>query len=418
MSREMEMMIFRVVLSMVLPAASPVLAVEVEMHGFVQGNYTARITGEDPPGSEGGDFVLGEERARLELISKGRQAGMALKMDFFHDSVADEGDLEFREGFVDYIADRYDSRLGRQIVTWGVGDLLFINDVFPKDWSAFFSGRPVEYLKVGVDGLKLNGYGDLINAEVVIIPFFEPDRLPQSERFFLFDPFGSMTTRTKTEPRADLENTELALRLYRYLGNWDAALYTYKGFWRTPAMRLTSPSEAELFFPKLAVYGASAQGGILGGVVSLEAGYYDSLDDRAGTDPAVPNSMAKSLVGYQRQLRADFTAAVQYYAEWMTDDSAYIESVPTGFPEQDELRHLITVRLTQMFFYQTLRLSAFGFYSPSDRDYYLIPEVRYSFSDALWGAVGANVFGGSKETTFFGQLDKNDNVFVTARYEF
>jgi hypothetical protein len=44
--------------------------------------------------------------------------------------------------------------------------------------------------------------------------------------------------------------------------------------------------------------------------------------------------------------------------------------------------------------------------------------VRYSFTDALWGAVGANIFGGGKETTFFGQLDKNDNVYVTMRYEF
>jgi hypothetical protein len=38
------------------------------------------------------------------------------------------------------------------IITWGVGDLLFINDVFPKDWESFFSGRPPEYLKLGVDG--------------------------------------------------------------------------------------------------------------------------------------------------------------------------------------------------------------------------------------------------------------------------
>jgi hypothetical protein len=55
---------------------------------------------------------------------------------------------------------------------------------------------------------------------------------------------------------------------------------------------------------------------------------------------------------------------------------------------------------------------------PTQQDYFVIPEVRYSFTDALWGAVGANIFGGEKKTTFFGQLDKNDNVYITARYEF
>ena len=49
-------------------------------------------------------------------------------------------------------------RAGRQIITWGLGDLIFINDVFPKDYEAFFSGRPMEYMKKGVDGVKIGYY--------------------------------------------------------------------------------------------------------------------------------------------------------------------------------------------------------------------------------------------------------------------
>ncbi len=394
------------------------VAAEVEMHGFVQANYAARVTGGEVPGPEGGDFLLGEERFRLELTSRGDQAGMVIKADFFHDAIPDETDLELREAYVDYTANRYDMRLGRQIITWGVGDLLFINDVYPKDWVAFFSGRPVEYLKVGVDGLKLNGYSDLVNAEVVVVPFFEPDRLPTSDRFFLFDPFAAVPNRTTAEPSAEFENTELAVRLYRYIGNWDAALYAYKGFWRQPGMRLISPTSLELFFPKLSVYGASGQAGILGGVVSLEAGYYDSRDDRSGRDPAISNSMVKYLAGYQRQLWTDFTVSVQHYTEWMMDYSAYRESLPLGFPEQDRLRHLVTSRLTQLLRHQTLRLSLFVFYSPSDEDYFIISEVRYSFTDEFWAILGGNIFGGREDTTMFGQLDKNDNIFIIARYEF
>jgi hypothetical protein len=399
-------------------SVTPGIAADFEIHGFVQGNYTARTTGEEPPGPEGGDFLLGEERFRIELTSQEKQAAAVIKIDLIHDTVIGEGDHELREAYVDYRSGWFDARIGRQILTWGAGDLLFINDVYPKDWEAFFSGRPVEYLKVGVDGIKLNGYSDLLNAEVVVVPFFEPDRLPTSDRFLLFDPFPEFITRTKTEPESGFQNTELAVRVYRYIGSWDAALYAYKGYWRQPGIHSTGTTTAELSYPRLAAYGASTQAGILEGVVSLEAGYYDSRDDRGGNDPSIPNSQTRYLIGYQRQIWSDFTVGFQYYAEWMRHHSAYRASLSSGFPEQDRLRHLVTMRLTQMLRYQTVRLSFFIFYSSSDGDYYLIPEVRYSFTDELWATIGANIFDGRDDTTMFGQLDKNDNVYLAVRYEF
>jgi len=343
-----------------------------------------------------------------------------LKTDFFHDAVARAAETDLREAYLDYGAGPFEFRLGRQIVTWGVGDLLFINDIFPKDYEAFFSGRPIEYLKIGSDAAKVDLFTDLISAELVVIPFFESDNLPASDRFFLFDPFPGLPRITE-EPRAEFENTELALRLYRNLLGFDISIYAHKGFFRSPGMQPdnpVSPTEVVLFFPRLAVYGISSQGNAVGGVVSLEAGYYDSLDDRSGRDPSIPNSMVKYLAGYQRQLWTDFTAGIQYYGEVMIHHDRYKASLPDGFPVQDEWRQLVTIRLTQLLYYQTLRFSLFAFFSPTDQDYQIIPEVRYSFTDALWGAVGANLFGGKEKTTFFGQLDKSDNVYITARYEF
>ena len=404
-----------------LALCSPAIAQEVSLHGFVQGNYAARITGEELPGPEGGDFLLGEERLQIKFAASSQGAGFFLKTDIFRDAIAGGMDLDLREAYLDYGAGHFEFRLGRQIITWGVGDLIFINDIFPKDYAAFFSGRPLEYLKIGSDALKLNLFTDLASAELVVIPFFEPDNLPTSERFFVFDPFPTVTTRTQTEPRAEFENTELALRLYRTLLGFDTAVYVYRGFYRTPGMKpddLVSPTQLTLIFPRLRTYGISAQGSVLGGVVSLEAAYGDSEDDRSGRDPAIPNSMVKYLAGYQQQLWSEFTAGVQYYGEYLLDYAPYRDTLPSGFPAQDRLRQLLTLRLTQFFHYQTLRLSLFSFYSPTDEDYNFIPEVRYSFTDALWGAVGANFFGGKKQTTFFGQLDKNDNLYVTMRYEF
>jgi hypothetical protein len=116
-------------------------------------------------------------------------------------------------------------------------------------------------------------------------------------------------------------------------------------------------------------------------------------------------------------LAQDFTASVEYYGEWMQDYAAYRRTLPGGFPATPELRDLIGLRLTKLLRYQTLKLSFFTFYSPIAGDFFLNPEVSYQFTDHLWAALGGNVFGGASQT-FFGQLDRNDNLYATVRYSF
>ncbi len=335
--------------------------------------------------------------------------------------MANQLDGVIREAYLDYSRGWLDVRLGRQIVTWGVGDLLFINDVFPKDWSAFFSGRPLEYLKVGVDAAKLHVATPALNVELLVVPFFEPDNLPRPERFFLFDPLAHIPNRFLREPAATIGNSEFALRLYRRVFESDVSLYAYRGYWRQPSFRpdqVPLPTQLRGFYPRLAVYGASAQRNLGAALLSLEAGYYDSQSDRQGSDPAIPNSQFRFLVGYQRQLASEFTLGAQYYTETQTNYATYKATLPSGFPLQDRTRHLLTVRLTKFFKYQTWKLSFFSFYSPSDQDALLIPEVWHAFTDRLSLTAGANVFEGQRAATFLGQFERNDNIYIVLRFDF
>lgn len=393
-----------------------VYAQDISFHGFIQGNMSARITGEETPdGSEGGDYLSGEERFRGEITGSSGSAAFTLKADFVHDSVSDEDSIDIREGYIDYRSNNYDLRAGRQIITWGAGDLLFINDTYPKNYSALFSGQPLEYLKTGSDAVKLSVYTEMFSADLVVIPFFEPYQLPDSERYFMYKPMNITGTEL---PREEIENTEAALRVYRQIGRFDTSIYLYRGFYKIPGMKPISPAEAELFYPQLAVYGFSMQGAFADGVISIESGYYDSLDDRNGDDPAISNSSTKYILGYSKQVWTDLTAGVQLYGEYMQDYNRYEDSHPEGFPKTDQIHQLITLRLTQMLKYNTLRLSLFSFYSPDDEDYFIIPEARYNITDSLWISAGINIFGGKDTRTFFGQFDRNDNLFTTVRYEF
>jgi hypothetical protein len=393
-------------------------AADVSLHGFMQGNYS-RDTSEANP--DGKDYKLSEERAQLKLDASADAYRLFVKADAYHDNLDKHSIIELREGYADYTAEKWDTRVGRQIITWGVGDLLFINDIFPKDFAAFFSGRPLEYLKKGVDAAKVGLYPGFASVELIAIPYFEPNTYPDPKRFWMYDPFSGITSRVTQDPYDDFEKAEAALRIYRDVAGFDTSLYYYRGFSRQPSIMPDNPlmpTKLTIFYPELSVYGASAQGRALDGVLSLEAGYYDSRQDRQGTDPMIPNSQARYLIGYQRQLWEDFTAGVQYYGEYMQDYSAYVQNLPAGSPQEKRLYQLSSIRLTQFLIHQTLRLSFFAFYGLSDEDYMLNPEVKYNLTDTIWLAVGGNVFGGGKPWSRFGQFSKNDNTYVQARYEF
>lgn len=394
----------------------------VTIHGFLMGNASLRTTGKRPPLGEGGAFVLGEERLRLDLSGATRSGGgfLLFKGDIFHDAVANRVDVDLREAYAGFRRGQFDLRLGRQIVTWGVGDLFFINDVFPKDWESFFSGRPMEYLKRGVDAVRLQYSSQALNVDVVATPFFTGDALPSPKRFFLYNPFAAVAEQYEYTPPARAENAEVSLRLYRHMAGFDISLYGYRGFWRMPGASMDPHNGPRItrFYPRLVTWGASAQRNLLGGVVSFEAGRYNSLDDRGGAVPGVPNSQWRILAAHQRQLAPELTATFQGYAEVMEGYDSYRKYLTAGFRPEDRLRVVFSVRLTQFLGYQNWRLSAIVACSPTDNDCFVQPEVSHRLSDRLSAAGGANIFSGRHETTFFGQMAKNDNVYLSVRFDF
>jgi hypothetical protein len=394
---------------------------EIPLHGFAQVNYAMRMAADLPAGwpARQRDFLLGDERVQLEYAHTSATSGFSTRLDLFHDAVEGRARLDLREGYLDLSLGKFVLRAGRQLLTWGTGDLVFVNDVFPKDWVALLSGAPVEYLKLGVDALNLSFHPGPFAFQVVLIPFFAPDRTPTPDLLVFYSPLPPGTPAETVRPSPQRKNLEAAFRLYGTYGGYDLALYAYRGFFRSPGARFDpAAGKATFFYPELGVYGASLQGALLNGLLALESGFCDSRQDRDGTDPAIENPHLRFLAGYQRAFGADFTLGLQYYGERIRHYGAYQQALPPGFTVRDQTRSYFTVRLTQLLKYQTLRLSLFAFYSPTEEDYYLIPEVRYSFSDELWGAIGGNLLGGKRGTSFFGQFDQNDNLYLTLRYGF
>lgn len=348
------------------------------------------------------------------------------KADLLYDTIEESQsvDLEQGRGWLDIrelnysnsVAENLDIKVGRQILSWGTGDLVFLNDLFPKDFN-FFAGREIEYVRAASDALKLSFYSNFFEVDLVYTPQFDADRFIDGRRL------SYVNTRTSQrvgrnqiidfeERNEFFEDDELALRLSKNYLDMTWALYAYSGFWKSPLSINTQTQKAS--FSRLDSYGASARGLIGKGVFNFELSYYDSVDDRPGTDDFTPNSEVKTLLGYEHELGRNWTGSVQYYATSMLDYDEYAVSLKSGVVKLAKENHVATFRISKTFFEQTLRMTLFNYYSLNQKDLFLRFVAKYQIDDYWSSEAGVHVFNGPIET-MFGALQNNSNVFLSLR---
>ncbi len=410
----------------VVSHGNPSSVLPFELSGF----WEVRIGARTQSDANEKDASLGETRLQVELEKHWSDTGFKLITDFLYDPVFDdydirleenEGWLSIREAVVSFSPLYFlDIKAGRQILTWGTGDMLFINDLFPKDWVSFFIGRDEEYLKLPSDALKISLYNKVANLDIVYTPRFDSDRFIDGDRLSYWNPMlgkraGRDNVLDTDKPDDWFYDDELAARLFKNIKGYELAFYAYNGFWKVPA---GINNKGEVIFPKLRVYGASGRGTLGKGIGNIELGYYDSAKDRNGDNPAIQNSQFRALAGYEQEVAADFTVAVQYYLEYMSDYNDYRRSLPTGSHLEDKDRHVLTLRLSRLLMNQNLELSLFTYYSPSDKDAYFRPRIHYKIDDYWSAEIGGNIFLGKQDYTFFAQFEKNSNLYTALRYSF
>lgn len=401
-----------------------------QWHGFIEQAFGGRISRDRL--TKHHNYNMLEQRIQFKtrypisgenIFSRWRSV-VNIKIDFRLDEYFDTSVYtEVREAnFVFSPLELLDVKIGRQVLTWGTGDYLFINDLFPKDYVSFYIGRDDEYLKKPSDALRLSLYPKLVNIDFAVIPYFTPNTMPQGDRLSFFDSFqggiaGRDSERYLIEPACKASNIQYALRLYRTIGSNEVAFYYFRGF--DPSARsYLNEMKRQLFYERLNVYGASIRGPLAGGIANLETGYYQSVQDKEGDNRLIENSAFKALVGFEKDLGNDFKLGFQYLYEQKLDYDAYIAALlPIDF-FWDEYHHVLTQRITKLYKNQTVMLSLFNFWSPSDKDGYIRASCAYDITDQWKFTVGVNIPWGEDNLTDFGMMEKNKNVYVRVRYSF
>jgi hypothetical protein len=365
--------------------------------------------------------TLEELRWRVESEWNPGNVSLGLKADAGYDGISSSFEADVRDLTAAFtLGENLDVKLGRQVQTWGTGDLVFLNDLFPKDFVSFFSGRDDEYLKAPGNSIRLTRFSSAVNIDFVWSPKFEPDVYLTGERFSFFSPLAGGNVAPEPslsaiEPGDSLSNGEFALRLFRNVEGREYALYAYRGFFKQPNALTDSLQPT---FAPLTSLGASLRQPVGPGLFNAEIAYYISNDDRDGNNPLIPNGQVRLLAGYEWEAKPNFTVGLQYYLESTLDYRELIENSPFPEFEPDEYRHLLTNRLTYRGGRDKHTWSLFTFFSPSDKDAYMRPVYSYRHNDQWSVTAGANIFGGNDTHTFFSQLEDASNFYLRLRYNY
>jgi len=360
--------------------------------------------------------VANEFRYRSEFVYPAESYTLNLEYEVIGDFLLDDEQLSLRQlNLIKPVGSTTDLKIGRQVITWGTGDLLFLNDLFSKDWQSFFNGRDNRYLKPPVDAIRLSQYHDSVNWEVAFLPDFVPDNTPTGERYSLFLPGSGITQPTPNLNFFEPEKAEIAARLFQTVQGVEWALYGYTGFFKSPSKLLANGS---LSYAEMDAFGASIRLPFAGGLFNAEIVAYQSKEDPDGSNPLINNSQNRLLLGFETELVKNTTIAIQAYLEQTRDRDNLIANLLPGQSIPDEHRTLYTMRLTHLALQQKLVNSVMYFYSPSDRDYYLRYSSSYKFSDNWKTVLGVNLLDGKHPETFLAQMQDNSNAFLRVQYHF
>jgi len=424
------------------------------------------------------EWIMSSTRGRIAASKNLDVGSFFLKLDFIDDRVLKRQEFDLREGRIRISPWSWvDLSVGKQVVTWGVADMLYINDLFPKNWVANFLGRDMEDMKDSAFSYRMTSYFGSGGLDLVYHPDFAPDTTPTGCRFAIYNPNSMMdntqeslvsnreacdSTRENSLQTGEYSEGEFASRLYHRFGSHEVGLYTYSGFYKNPrglqwadsagkptGNKMATPESGDAMliadYPRLNVYGFSAEGQLGPGIYSMEFGFYDSREDREGENPLIENSSNKFLAGYRLALSQHLSLGAQIFQEQMNQYEAYefgllqmvtnqliAQGTSSASAEQlaekedlyqfrkEEIHNTFTLRATFKAQQDTIWINFFIYERPQDHDRMIKLDLTKRFDDQVEVVIGANIFEGDENylDREFAMHKDDDNAFLRLRYSY
>lgn len=386
---------------------------KLQFNGFVDTYHAVRT-------AKPNDFMSSRTRFRGELQKAFGKSAMFVSFNLNQNSMLKElNGFELREAYLDYTAQNWSLRAGRQLIIWGAADGMRITDLLsPMDMTEFLA-RDYDDIRMPVEALKFKYFNDILKLEFVYIPIFKPFVLPTNPKnpwaiSLPAVPNMKTTVLPENRPQLSLKNGELAGRLAFSLPGIDfsiSALHTWDKMPLTKTM-LKAPDTLVFMqeYNRLNVLGIDVSKPLGQFVLRGEAAF--NFDKQfAHQKPNMPN---------QKHHTANYLLGIDWFApdEWMLSAQFSSESIfkHSKTISNDKNSYLATFNISKKLLNSNLQLSDFiyidllngGFFNRFSADYSLTDQIRF--------VVGYDHFQGDEG--MFSYYKNNSEVWIKAKYSF
>jgi hypothetical protein len=381
--------IIKITIALLLFGLSSATASDLNWYGSVQ-NYTGVLTSQDF------DYAIMQNTFDLSMEYYGENSAILVNPYFNYD-LDEDLTIDLREVYIDLYLDKSDLRIGRQQIIWGKTDGLFITDVVsPKNLEEFLLPDFHE-IRLGVTALKWDYYSDDSTYEVVWIPVFTPNTMPDEDS--IWNVYSKDYSGSDDDIDTSLLNSEIFGRYSLYTSDIDLELMG--GYmWDDEPTMVTSNSFTHY------------RNGILGGSLSTTVGDFIIRSEGAWyINKHITTSLEMDYLNYM--------IGIDYKINDWNLSTQFMQKVYLNYQDNnyvDEWNNTVTFMANKEFFENTLLLEIFTYFEFDELNALIRPKGTYDLSDDIDLLFGANIFLGDSGT--FGQYDDNDMLYTKIKLNF
>ena len=345
------------------------------------------------------------------------RAGLNARAGWQDQGVADGASGRVREAYVDFDAEPFSIRAGRQIIAWGRADRINPTDsLSPRDFTLLAPDD--EQQRNGIDALRLRYAVSPALSFTAVVAKSEADARPQ----------GSLPTNLAlAEPQRD---TEWALKLDHSGSGMDWSVSYFDGLSRAVRYRLDFANPRAPLFR-----GDVERVQKLGADFALARGAWTFRGEIAHAElrtvcPACPD--------YRRRVTSAVLGGDVDFAETMNFNVQVFANLKEDFADPSGLMGLrqtlalglnrlntdyaaretgITLRLSDRLLNDKLRWEISAVLDLSGNSYAIRPRLSYAVNDHLRLTAGLDHFDGPSQS-YFGALTKNSTAFAMVSWVF
>lgn len=337
-----------------------------------------------------------------------------------------ETELTLRNAYIDFSYKNLDLRIGKQQIVWGEATTFIADIVNPKDLREFLL-PDFEYIRIPIWAVDINYWIQQgFSVEVVWTPDLEFNKLPaKGSEFELFDPLEYSGLRVVSEstkkPPETFKNSEIGMKANFFINGWDFSFFYLYAFDDFPIRRnrilidtstgqpyiLVSPEYTRLHNFGL-TFSKTVKSVVIKGELTMPLGKYFLTKDINDADRVTQRASVDYMLGFNYNLFSDINLDFQIIQQIIEGPSTLYE---------DLVKTYLSLTLHKISLTDKLIPELLFIIGAEHKDYQFSPKFSYRITDAINVTIGADIFGGPKDT-FYGQYHDKDRFTLTIRYVF